>query len=294
MGSYPGTNGAMNSDWTVRQRRELREFLRARRAALKPEEFGFGSSGRRRAAGLRREEVAWIAGIGLTWYTWLEQGRDIRVSEDILERLARALRLSPHDTAYLFSLAGRHPPQNRALTTEIDNGIQLVLDGFTVGPAFVINARIDMVASNRLARRIYEVDRGGGPFARNMLWSLFMDLRRRNLYVDWHDFAVFGVGMLRGTYASRIGNSKFDELLEALRGGSPEFEQMWSDSSRRGTSSLAPSEVRFRIPRQGILRFTSFRLSLPTFPDHFMVLLPPLDKKTSRVMAKMARKPSET
>jgi hypothetical protein len=146
-----------------------------------------------------------------------------------------------------------------------------------------------MVASNRLANWIYECDKSAGPFARNMVWRLFMDPHRRNLYVDWQDFAVFGVGMLRGIYASHIGDPEFEELLEALRLDSPEFERFWSDSSRLGTSSLAPSEVRFRVPRRGILRFTSVRLSLPTYPDHVMVLLPPLDRKTSLAIAKMAR-----
>jgi transcriptional regulator with XRE-family HTH domain len=96
---------------TFDQRRELRDFLQARRAALKPEDVGLQGTGRRRAPGLRREEVASLACVGLTWYTWLEQGRDIHVSEEMLQRVARALKLSPHDTAYLFSLAGRRPPE---------------------------------------------------------------------------------------------------------------------------------------------------------------------------------------
>src|SRR5215467_4133869 len=157
------------------QRIELREFLQARRAALKPENLGFQGIGRRRAPGLRREEVASIAGVGLTWYTWLEQGRDIRVSEDMLQRLALALNLSPHDTAYLFSLAGRRPPEVRALSIKIDSSIQLALDGFKAGPGFVLNARMDTVAFNRLAEAIYRFDNFDGPLARNNVWRLFMD-----------------------------------------------------------------------------------------------------------------------
>jgi transcriptional regulator with XRE-family HTH domain len=270
------------------QRIELREFLQARRAALKPESLGFQAIGRRRAPGLRREEVASIAGVGLTWYTWLEQGRDIRVSEDMLHRLARALKLSPHDTAYLFSLAGRHPPEVRAVSNRIDSSIQLALDGFKAGPGFVLNARMDTVAFNRLADAIYRFDEFDGPLARNNVWRLFMDPRRRRLYVDWTDFAQFGVGLLRGTYATHMGDPSFETLVNALRGGSSEFDTYWNDTRRRGTSSLAPSDVRLRVPGFGTLKFVSVRLTLPTYPEHFLVLLPPVDGKTASAMAKIS------
>jgi transcriptional regulator with XRE-family HTH domain len=279
----------MDTDETSRQRQELREFLQARRASLKPQDVGIQDTGRRRAPGLRREEVASLAGVGLTWYTWLEQGRDIRVSEDMLERVARGLKLSPHDTAYLFSLAGRHPPEQRAAVVKIHPAIQLVLDGFEAGPGFVLNARMDAVAHNRLADAIYRFEDFDGALARNMVWRLFMDPRRRRLYLDWNDFAIFGVGFLRGNYATRIGDSDFESLLHALRGSSADFERLWKDSGRRGTSSLAPSEVRFRVPGRGILRFFSVRFILPSCPDHVIVLLPPADKKTSQAMAEMQR-----
>jgi transcriptional regulator with XRE-family HTH domain len=272
-----------------RQKHDLREFLQARRAALKPRDFGLQDGGRRRAPGLRREEVASLAGVGLTWYTWLEQGRDIRVSEDMLERVARGLRLSPHDTAYLFSLAGRHPPEAHSPVAQIDPAISLALGGFRTGPAFVQNARTDVVAFNSLADAIYRFDAYEGPFARNMVWRLFMDRRRRELYMDWQDFAVFGVGLVRGYYATRIGDADFEGLLHALRAGSPEFDQLWRDSGRRGTSSLSPAKVRFRVPRRGVLKFFSVRFTIPGHPDHLAVLLPAADKKTSQVMAEMAR-----
>lgn len=277
----------MDAPQTSRQRQELREFLQARRASLRPEDVGIEDGGRRRAPGLRREEVASLAGVGLTWYTWLEQGRDIRVSEDVLERVARGLKLSPHDTAYLFSLAGRHAPEQRCSVVKIHPAVQLVLDGFEAGPGFVLNARVDAVAYNHLADAIYRFDDFAGPLARNMVWRLFMDPRRRRLYLDWTDFAVFGVGFLRGHYATRIGDPEFENLLQALRGSSADFERLWKDSGRRGTSSLAPSEVRFRVPGRGILRFFSVRFNLLSSPDHMIVLLPPADKKTSRSMAEM-------
>lgn len=278
----------MSSPDSSQRRRDLREFLQARRATLKPEEFGFQGVRRRRALGLRREEVASLAGVGLTWYTWLEQGRDIRVSEDMLQRLAGALRLSPHDTTYLFSLAGHHPPEIRSSVFEVDAGVQLALDGFTVGPAFVLNARIDAVAFNRLADVLYRFDDHEGPLARNMVWRLFMDPSRRRLYRDWATFAAFGVGFLRGNYATRSGDPDFESLIQALRASSAEFDRLWSDSRRRGASSLAPAQVRFRVPRVGDLTFVSVRLALPSHPDHMMVLLPPADRTAERAMAALA------
>ena len=271
-----------------RQRRELREFLQAKRAALKPEEVGLRGIGRRRAPGLRREEVASLAGVGLTWYTWLEQGRDIRVSEDMLQRVASALRLSPHDTIYLFSLAGRRPPEIRASETKIDPGIQLALDGFMAGPAWVLNTRVDVVAFNRLADAVYRITDYDGALAKNMVWRLFMDPQRKKLYVDWNDFAVFGVGFLRGNYATRIGDSEFEGLVHALRVSSPEFERFWANSRRTGTSSLAPAEVRLRVPGFGVLKFVSVRLTIPSSPDHIIVLLQPADKKGVAAMSKIA------
>jgi len=164
-----------------------------------------------------------------------------------------------------------------------------VLDGFVAGPAFLLNARVDALMNNRFAEQIYGFDAMEGPFARNMVWRLFMDPRRRALYADWRDFAVFCLGLLRGNYASRIGDPEFESLIHALRGKSPEFDEIWRDSSRRGTSSLAPSEVRFRLPKRGILRFTSVRFTLPTFPDHLIVFLPALDQHTLEAIAEMAR-----
>ena len=277
-------------DETLRKRRELHEFLQARRAALKPEQVGLQATGRRRAPGLRREEVASLACVGLTWYTWLEQGRNIHVSEEMLQRIARALRLSPNDTIYLFSLAGRRPPEIATSEEKIEPSVQLALDGFTAGPAWVLNRRVDVIAFNRLADAVYRITAGKGPFAKNMVWRLFMDPERRRLYGDWNQFATFGVGFLRGNYASRIGNADFESLIRNLRQSSAEFERLWSDSRRTGTSSLAPAEISLRVPGFGILNFISVRLTIPNSPDQLMVLVPPADKKCEAAMARLSAK----
>jgi transcriptional regulator with XRE-family HTH domain len=125
-------------DVEARRRKDLAEFLRTKRAALKPGDFGLPTSRRRRAPELLREELAQISGIGVTWYTWLEQGRDIQVSTDLLQRLTRALRLSPHDAAYLFSLTAHPAPEVREPLPGIADMLQVAFDGYSAGPAFVL------------------------------------------------------------------------------------------------------------------------------------------------------------
>lgn len=150
-------------DSEVRRRRDLGEFLRAKRAALKASDFGVPTSGRRRAPGLRREELAQIAGIGITWYTWLEQGRDIQVSVDLLQRLTRALRLSPHDVAYLFSLASQPLTTLPKEGPELVESLQTVLDGYTFGPAFAADLVGNTLAFNLIGDFVYHFSGYNGP-----------------------------------------------------------------------------------------------------------------------------------
>jgi hypothetical protein len=215
-------------------------------------------------------------------------GTGIRVSEDMLQRVATALKLPPHDRAYLFSLAGRQPPETGTSAGQIDPAIQLTLDGFTAGPAWVLNSCLDAVAFNGLADAIYRFDDYDGPHARNMVWRGFMDPCRRELYVDWTSFVMWGVGFLRATYATHIGDTEFENLLRALRTTSAEFDHFWSTSRRTGPSSLAPSEVRLRIPRYGILKFVSVRLTLPACPGLFMGLISPLEQNGVLAMKRIA------
>src|SRR5205814_7325092 len=150
-----------------RRRRDLGEFLRAKRALLKPIDFGLPTLGRRRAPGLRREEVAQISGIGVTWYTWLEQGRDIRVSDDLLRRLTRVLRLSPHESNYLCSLAGRHLTAPAHPDVNLADGVQAVLDGYSLGPAFVLDLVGNVLAFNRVGDIIYRFTDYDGAWREN-------------------------------------------------------------------------------------------------------------------------------
>jgi transcriptional regulator with XRE-family HTH domain len=269
---------------SARYRRELGEFLQARRATLKPEDLGLPTSSRRRVAGLRREELASAAGVGVTWYTWLEQGRDIRVSIEILQRIAGTLRLSAMDAAYLFSLAGKHAPEIRESTPRLESTIKAVLDGYTGGPAFVMDEQFNVHGFNRIAEFIYRFDNYPGPRPRNMIWRDFLDPDRKQLYVSWRENATAAVGFLRSVYAKRE-DPELEQLIKDLSDASPEFSRIWDASKRRGPSSYAPAEVHLSVPGTGVLKFISVRLTILTYPDWLVVFMPPADDVTATAVS---------
>ena len=263
------------------------EFIKSKRALLKPSDFALPSLGRRRAPGLRREEIAQVSGIGVTWYTWLEQGRNIRVSDDLLRRLARVLRLQPHETTYLYSLAGRNLTQYPAAGPRLAEGVQGVMDGFTRGPAFVLDLIGNVLAFNHIADFIYHFSDLEGPWDGNHLWRLFMDPYRRQLHVDWPDFARYVVGLMRGVFAIHDRDSTYHRLLADLHEASPDFRQMWKESIHRGTASLAPSPVHFYVPEVGYMNFVSVRFEFPT-NDARAFFLTPIDEKTTTAVVGLA------
>src|SRR6476620_11653257 len=169
---------------------ELREFLRVRRARLRPEDVGIQASGQRRVPGLRREEIASLAGMSVDYYVRLEQGRDLTPSPSVLDALARALRLDDVEREHLYSLVRPAAPPAHAGGSAPDRpapirpGVRLLLDGIPT-PAFVIGRRHDILATNRLARAML-ADFDARPIrSRNHARWIFLDPATRDLYVDW-------------------------------------------------------------------------------------------------------------
>lgn len=268
------------------RRRELRDFLRAHRNAISPASVGLPTGGRRRTAGLRREELAAVAGVSATWYTWLEQGRDIKVSADTLGRIAVALRLTPTDTAYLFSLLLVAQPKSAPAErpTGWQQNFQPLLDAFR-GPALIFDPCWDVAAFNRVADRIYRFAEHPDPLGRNHVWRFFMDPKRRALYVDSNAMAEATVGILRATYARRVGDPRFEEVLRSLMVGSEEFRTLWA---AQHTAPLTPQRVRLLIPQFGEVTVSSTRLSVPERDDHLIVLLAPADEASAAVMDRLS------
>jgi transcriptional regulator with XRE-family HTH domain len=278
--------GSATTDDHETRRRELREFLKSRRAALSPELVGHEGGSRRRTRGLRREEVAALADVGVTWYTWLEQGRDINVSADTLARIARALQLSSSDTTYLFSLAAIPRFETAHPSTAVDPFLQAALDGYVIGPAFVVGPFFDVEAFNDLADGIFDFDGCSGPFARNHIWRAFMDQQRRSLYADWPSIAKLSVGTLRVRYALHVENTYLRSLIASLSDGSEAFRQLWS---QHPTEMELPVSITFTTAPYGDLQFTSLRFRFMGRDDRLMLLLAPASPDTVAAMTQMAR-----
>jgi transcriptional regulator with XRE-family HTH domain len=224
----PKSNGSSMERRTIRRREELADFLRRRRENIKPSDVGLPDGGRRRTPGLRREEVAALAGVGATWYTWLEQGRDVRASFEVLEAIAGALRLTPAERHHLIMLGrGEEAPPCKPPAERASQTLRRLIENLGPSPAYVLGRRWDYLAWNRAACAVFG-DFGSVPrAARNHLWLTFMDPSRRELITDWWQSHRLLVAKFRGDSARHIGDPSFEELIETLRQSSPEFCKAW-------------------------------------------------------------------
>jgi transcriptional regulator with XRE-family HTH domain len=185
------------------------------------------SISRRRVKGLRRDEVADLAGVSVTWYAWLEQGRPIRVSARTLDRIASALQCAKEERAYLFNLAGESPPPTGLLSEPPPSNIQLLLDALDPNPAYVVCPRFNLVAWNAGAVDVF------GDFARypkdsrNLLWILLTDPAMRELFVDWQRLVRCFIAWFRHGYAKADGSDEWVGLVSRLEHASPEFVAWW-------------------------------------------------------------------
>jgi transcriptional regulator with XRE-family HTH domain len=272
----------------VERREQLKTFLRARREALRPETFGLETGARRRTPGLRREEVAALARVGVTWYTWLEQGREIQPSRDALSRIARALRLTPTDESYFFVLAGEGPAP--ALPTQafaVDPHLKSMMN--TCGCACVLwGPFLDVLAYNHAAGVIFGFDNDDceGPFAMNQGWRAFMVPSARALYEDFEDVAARVVVSFRAHAASRGASPALQRLVDDLRSNSKEFARLWKDSTL-SASPYARFQLRLRHPRLGRMKLARVPLTLATEPDLTLLTLVGADKRTAEVLSRL-------
>jgi transcriptional regulator with XRE-family HTH domain len=258
------------------RRRELAGFLRSRRERITPDQVGLPAVGRRRTPGLRREEVAQLAGVGVTWYTWLEQGRDINVSEQVLTAIAGTLRLDPDERSHLFTLAGAPEPPREKECRAVPATVHTLLAKLDPFPAVVMNARTDILAYNRgydLLMDIESVPRD----ERNAILQAFTNPNWRNRLVDWEDRAAQQVGQLRAAMAEHVGEPAWKSLIKRLRRESPEFEACWQQHEVRPPRNLTK---RFRHPASGILTFDYTYLWLGRRSALRMTSYTPADEET--------------
>jgi transcriptional regulator with XRE-family HTH domain len=213
------------------RRTEIAAFLKTRRTRRQPEEVGLPRNGRRRTPGLRREEVATLARVSIEWYSWLEQGRDINPSADVLRRIALALRLEPGETQHLLALAGHGvvagaPPAKPA---GVSLRLERLMEQLEYCPAWVYGERWDILAWNRAATIIHGDLAAMEGIERNVLYQLFLSPRMRRMLMNWEGHARNCVAKLRAGYAPHVDDPWFNELVRLLRAKSPEFAAWWND-----------------------------------------------------------------
>jgi hypothetical protein len=274
----------VNVDSDSVRRANLREFLVARRARITPEEMGLAPGVRRRTPGLRREEVAVLAGVGSSWYQWLEQGRDITVSSQVLDAIGRVLKLDEAETRHLYALAGLNPPPLGTLdpdnaTAPIDQALIHLVDTWLPNPGMIVDRYWNLVVANRAAELALHTTTPGW----NCLHQYFLDDIYRESLDNWAQLAPRVVATYRSEMTASPGDEGFQRVVETLLPQSPEFAELWA---RQG---VAHGGVNMKSLSSGVgtLYFESVTLAVPDRADLRIVLHNPQPGSDSR--AKMER-----
>ncbi|MBM9504378.1 helix-turn-helix transcriptional regulator [Actinacidiphila acididurans] len=249
----------------------LADFLRARRAAMNPEQAGLHDAAPRRVPGLRREELAALAGVSVDYYTRLEQGRPITPSESVLDALATALRLDPAERSYLHTVA-RRPPASRRRTPrtaqKVRPGVHALLARLGDTPAFVMGRRTDVLATNRMARALLADFEAAPARDRNAARWIMLDEAARSLFADsWEQVAVVFVGMLRMDAARHPDDTRTAELVGELSMKSEPFRRWWA-----GQKVVQPGHdvKHLHHPLAGPLTLRTEALTFPGDPDQIL------------------------
>lgn len=236
---------------------EIREFLTTRRARITPDQAGLRAYGaRRRVTGLRREEVAMLAGISVEYYTQLERGTVSGVSDDVVDAVARALQLDEVERTHLFDLvhaAKRRPSRRRQPPREIRPGLQRTLDSITDAAAFIRNGRLDILSANRLGYALYSEAFSNPARPVNLARFVFLDPRARVFYRDWDAIADSGAGSLRAEAGRDPYDRELTELVGEVSMRSDEFRTRWASHDVR---QYATGVQRFHHPLVGELDLT--------------------------------------
>jgi len=273
------------------RRAELAEFLRNRRARIRPQDVGLPPGIRRRTPGLRREEVAQLAGIGVTWYTWLEQGRPIHASLQVLDAIARTLRLDQAELEHLYRLAdvSTAPPDEAVVS--VPPRLREILDGLDPLPAALINSRFDLLASNQAHEDLLWEWHVMPCEHRNMLWCCFTESDTRTRFLNFDEEAGYMVAVFRGAYGQHLNEPAWVSFIERLSARSPEFAALWA----RHEVASPESRVKHHLhPTAGLLRLRSTSLAVADMPEVRISVSTPADDETRQrlPLIRRARQPA--
>ncbi|MBY9078674.1 helix-turn-helix domain-containing protein [Paenibacillus sp. HN-1] len=267
----------------------LSAFLKAQRAKITPASAGLPAGGRRRTPGLRREEVAQLAGVSTTWYTWLEQGRDIKASSSVLENIAKALRLTADERRYLQSLALEShvsPPAPPEEQPEIRPALLKIIRELKYSPAIVIDRRSRIVGWNDAARHVFldfvQVPAEG----RNLIELLFARKELQRLAVNWEDFVTGFLAIFRTYYGQYVEDEWYRDFLRHMSGQYPDFDRLW----QRSTVNSAPDVlIEFRHAKAGKMLFELTSMQVHGSADLRCLIYTPSSERTELKLMKIIR-----
>jgi transcriptional regulator with XRE-family HTH domain len=268
----------------VNDREDLGAFLRARRDALTPADVGLPAGRGRRTPGLRREEIAMLAGVSVTWYTWLEQGRRINASVDVLEALARALRLDDAGRRHLLALATPTPTEPVETVEHAPDALVRLIESMDPAPAYVLGPRWEFLAWNRAQSRLYPTIDRLDDVDRNLLWVMFAEPNARLLVADWPQQARRIMAEFRAGTALLRTDAGVIQLVERLQRDSIEFAQWWPQAD---VAQFQTRIRRYNHPRAGQLVFEYQQLTPSEWPGLLVVCQLPVpgDDSAQRLAA---------
>ncbi|MCP2341673.1 helix-turn-helix transcriptional regulator [Actinomadura rupiterrae] len=272
-----------------RRRDELAAFLRSRRERITPEDVGLPPAPRRRTPGLRREEVAQLAGVGVTWYTWLEQGRPINVSTQVLDAISRTLRLDTVEREHLYRLSEVAVPPEPDIVSALSEDVRTILTALEPMPAVVSNARSDALTWNDAYSALFPAVTEAPEGERNSMWQFFTLPSCCNPCINLDEQVAESVAMFRYRYVRHRDDPEFQRLVERLVDASPRFDELWRTQD---VAVPQPCQKDFYYPRVGKIatRTTSFDLSVR--PGTRMVVYTYVDEASRKNFMRLLKDPS--
>jgi transcriptional regulator with XRE-family HTH domain len=279
-------SGSGHAAATSARRTELAAFLRSRRERISPEDVGLPAGPRRRTAGLRREEIAQLAGVGVTWYTWLEQGRQINASVQVLDAIARTLRLDATERGHLFRLAdvpGTAGPAD-CVECPLPPEVQRILDSIPY-PASVLTERFDLLAWNRLYASVFPRLTQAPPGERNTLLSCLTSPSCCSPMPEQDMYSATLVAQLRVAYGRHLGDPAWTHFIRRLEAMSPTFAAIWA---AHDVAQPASHTKRFRHPTLGLITTKSTSFAVTAVPGARMVIYTPDDPQSEKAVARLA------
>lgn len=266
---------------TDERRRELGAFLRARREHLVRADYGLPPIGRTRTSGLRREEIAVLSGVSVTWYTWLEQGRDINPSRHVLEAIAHNMRLTAAERGYVLELAGftAAPTDAAAEPISVPDHLRRLIESLLPSPAFVVSPDWNIGAWNRAYEILYPNIAQARAQDRNLLQFIFTDPYVRQMLPDWPKTSRQFLAEYRAEARPLLGDPAHVALVERLQRQSTEFATAWAQHE---VGRFSSRERRFHHPTAGTLAFEHHRLAPSDVPNMHIVIYFPLHGTETR------------